>query len=751
MRQRKLCGIMMSVVLAVSLLSAGCQKQVADVPDPTLGKAEDFLAGGYQAITESRSDTGSIDLTGYVCAAESDELKLLYHEWDGAIAVVNKVTGFVWTSSIDYQKAGITRELNKLWNNKFGSLVYLHYYETGRNKGVDTVTNAKEEGARIRITQEPDGLRISYVYTILEIRFDIVITLSGRQMTIRVPFDSIREGKKYRITSLTLLPAFGAAFLGEEGYAFYPDGCGAISSFTDENIKPNSPQYSFPVYGTSEIDIDRYRQDIQERKPTVMVPAYGMKRGDNAYVAYITQGEYDGVIEYTPGTFVADCSCLCTRFRYREAVDLSEVGSNGISTGEDEEIKKFTESILQKDCEVVYSFLEGEEADYSGMAKSYREYLNESGKIAQSATGSALGVDLFMGIYEKRALLDSYISMTTYAQARSILTELINESGMPLVSTLIGWNKGGYGEYPANYQSESRLGGGDGLKKLIDGVPDAQLFLSADSLFLKSSGGGFSLRDDAVYSAAGIPVTNFSKKWYLAEPAAMFQKFLPSSRKTAQSVGTGLSLENVGYYVINHSHGEESVTRGQYIEYAQDFAQGCAEAGVPVCTQGNLYMLSDITSIRGVPCEDSQLDITDRAVPFYQMLVHGRLPYFSAPGNTADDPGTQKLRWIEYGYCPTFELTFESPEHLRYTEYNRLFTSCYSRWKDTVLETAKEWEEGLVQLAGKPITRHLQLQDGVFQTVFEDQSVIVNYNEAPVTIEGVVVEGKSYQIVDGVL
>ena len=90
---------------------------------------------------------------------------------------------------------------------------------------------------------------------------------------------------------------------------------------------------------------------------------------------------------------------------------------------------------------------------------------------------------------------------------------------------------------------------------------------------------------------------------------------------------------------------------------------------VPICTiklgslggvavnQGNAYVLDRVSRIRRAPGGDSSFFFADETVPFYQMVLHGIVPYTTDPGNIGPDFAGQKLKWVEFGSEPVFLLT----------------------------------------------------------------------------------------------
>ena len=106
------------------------------------------------------------------------------------------------------------------------------------------------------------------------------------------------------------------------------------------------------------------------------------------------------------------------------------------------------------------------------------------------------------------------------------------------------------------------------------------------------------------------------------------------------------------------------------------------------------------------------------------------------------------LKWIEYGYEPYFELTYESAEKLINTEYNELYTSMYSEWKQDIIDACGQLESALGGVQNALIVSHARVSDNVYRTSYDNGvSIYVNYNSEPVTVDGVTVGALGWEVV----
>lgn len=82
--------------------------------------------------------------------------------------------------------------------------------------------------------------------------------------------------------------------------------------------------------------------------------------------------------------------------------------------------------------------------------------------------------------------------------------------------------------------------------------------------------------------------------------------------------------------------------------------------------------------------------------------------------------------------------------------YDELYGITASHWTDEICENYAKVKNALAAVSNKTMLLHEKLQSGVYRTVYEGGTqIIVNYNSAPVEINGERVEGLSYKAFKG--
>ena len=136
-------------------------------------------------------------------------------------------------------------------------------------------------------------------------------------------------------------------------------------------------------------------------------------------------------------------------------------------------------------------------------------------------------------------------------------------------------------------------------------------------------------------------------------------------------------------------------------------------------------------------------------MPFYQIVMHGLRDYTAVPGNLSSDLDREKLRWVEMGYMPYFELTWGSTEELMYTDYQSLFTAQYTAWIDEVAEIARAFSEGdLKAVRTALIIKHECLAADLYKVTYDNGCVVyVNYSNEAMEADGLTIPAKDYLVV----
>lgn len=701
---------------------------------------------GTVAATAKQDEAGMAELTllapdeGFVKAAETERLELLYRSRDSAIQVKDKRSGYLWRSAYPLKDAKV--EGNDLWKADSQSIFHISY--TNPNTPTLEVLESNSVALQPKMESKPieNGISVHYDLEQLKISFTMEFQLKNDGLEVRVPADSIRETERYAIMKLSPLPFFGAAGDEIEGYAFYPDGPGALSYF-----KANHPQYMEPyraaVYGPDQLAFDGFN-----RPENAYLPVFGMKVKDNAYMGIITEGEYDSSVVYAPSGYLINLNRTSAEFIYRRSYDAVKQNGNLAMRAE--------KNLLREAHTVRYLFYNGNEANYSRMAVSYRNYLQkEKGLVPRMKAGDPipLGIDLLTGIKQQRIVSDRFLPATTFEQAAEILKDLHDKGIESISANLLGWAKQGFGFLPSELPAASQLGGMNGLEALARMAKEhgIRLYLTDDFLFAYKGGsnGSFSLRDDVIKGANHFPVTDPFNETFLLNARKRNLYFRSDYLASLKSLPiTGIQFDSFGYMDFFDYNDSYPLTReGTAAEWMDMMRESRSRFGGAAVTGGNGFVLPNTDRILGLGMKDSGFFFTDETVPFYQMVVHGVIPYSGRPQNLFHDPQAEFLKMVEYGFMPFYQLTCQHSDELKDTFFADLFSSRYSSWSDAIVSKYKEMNDKLRSVWSQPMADHRKLKDGVFQTTYEDGTrVIVNYGSDAYPIDGRSVSGQNYAV-----
>jgi hypothetical protein len=705
------------------------------------------LAEEEETETVSGTESGGNEDAGFANGpferiAETNRLELYFREQDSAIQIKDKTNGYVWRSSVPLDE--IETSGNELWTASSQSIFHMTYTDPNLPALEIKETNSALLKPVISTSPAENGVRVHYELTPLHISFDMIFQLKDDALEVTVLADSIQESDQYWLMTLAPLPFLGAASDQDDGYVFYPDGPGAISYF-----KENHPQYLQPykssVYGPDTLDFTLFRS----REKNAMLPVFGMKKGDNAFAGIITDGEFDANIVFSPSGYLINLNRVSAELIYRRTYEAARRNGNLTKQAERE--------MIRRDHTIRYVFLNGEDSDYSGMANAYRDYLlNEKGVQRRIQPGDPIpyGIDLLMGIEENRILFDRFIPATTFSQAREIFEDLRSRGVEKISANLLGWAGRGFMLYPSGGDPSDALGGKSGLRQLTQYAKEQgiQLFLQDNFVDAYSEASGFSERNDVVRGANGFVVSNrYGNSFYL-NAQIQNRKFQNSYVKRLGGLEiSGINFDRIGslnYYDFNDN---APLTReGTAQQWLEMMEKSRDQFGGAAAVGGNGYVLPYADRVFDIPMEDSGYFFTDEVVPFYQIVLHGIIPYSGHPQNLFYDPEMQFLKMIEYGYMPFYQLTYNYSDDLGETDYSELFSSAYTSWVDISVSQYLEMNDKLRHIWPQTIRKHRQVMSDVFEVVYEQgDRILINYRPADVTVDGLTVPERSYIVVPG--
>lgn len=728
--------------------------QMEAVEEPALAEPTEAAAPAAAAAPAVKAELQPV--TPGTKALENDRYILYADEQTGNLRITDKSTGKEWLGSPQLEKTAMPNI------KKYTAAPIYARYTQGAD--ITQVYPLKDEDSTVKVTIEPEVVRAEFAFKSLQLSFALEYRLTENGFEASIPQEYLKETGSAKFTSLEVLPFFHAAGEEDGGAMMLPDGSGALLEFRRDH-PAYLKGYSEYIYGGDETFIkqnheidDSYWLKEAPMKKAVALPVFGMYHGGTGYLAIVTEGETDAKINGVPsGIRAIQLYRASSEFTLRKD-DVIFVGTSG-------QIPYYQGELIQTDRTVRYVLLQGEEADYVGMAKEYRNYLlAEKGIKEAPQEETPLYLQVLGGISRDEVIGSTFIEMSTFKQIKEMIDRYNAEGVTKLEITVSGWSKNGlYGKQPDHFPVAKPLGGSKGLKELQEYAAGkgVALYLKANYVKPYMDSAGVKASKEAVrginrevlkqyiyYLSSGW---NTDQYFYLLKPK-MIAKRSAAELGDYQELGiSGVRFDHFGSLLYsdedNKSRTDRKLAESTYVSTLDQYR---GEAIHTAVDYGYAYTLGHVDRIDEVPLDSSGFVYTDRAIPFYQLVVHGLVPYTASPANLRDDSRSEALRALEYGALPSYELTYAPTSDLQRTPEDRLFSSELSDWLAPSAKSYLELKEVYDAIAGRQMTDHEELQGRVFRTTYAGGvSIIVNYNNYPVEAAGRSVEAYSYTVTGG--
>lgn len=585
--------------------------------------------------------------------------------------------------------------------------------------------------------------------------------IDGGSLVASVPVNQVKESGGYQIRSIEMLNFFGAADKENEGYMFVPDGTGSLIHLNNGKVKEE--QYVQRVYGLDPNDNSYRRGQVSE---SARMPVFGMKAGSAAWFAVIEEGD-------AVASIAADISGKKNSYNYiHSSYSLRGEDELELYTGSKiQEIQLLSEEIYKGDIQIRYSFLFGDKASYSGMAELYRDRLVAENKLQPLKDDEKLPFYLdILGTVDKRKSFlgvpySSVVSMTSFEQASQMAGQLKSDGIDRLLMRYTGWFGNGVNhQTPVKLKVDSELGSKSSFIKLANQLEQSGGMLFPDVAFqqIYHDDGGFVPSSDASrfvtreeaelypYNRALNRMDMLLGSYYLLSPAKL-PYFVDTFMKKYDSLGMrGISLRDLGSVLSSDFRTSGVIQRETAKKIVEDELSKVDErVDQTMLTGGNAYVWPFADHLINVPTSSSGFVLTDEEVPFYQMVIHGYVDYAGGAINLEDEQDIQQqlLRSVELGSAPHFSWSYEPSSKLKFTHFDKLFSTHYKDWYDQALSMYKEANDVLSGVRNAQMVKHIRHQDGVVEMQYSNgKSIIVNYTDNQVSINGNKVEAQNYWV-----
>ena len=532
------------------------------------------------------------------------------------------------------------------------------------------------------------------------------------------------------LLNIGFLEYFGAVDTATEGdYILVPDGSGAlIDTASSESVEP--------------VDIAVYGNDISGTSSmSSVVPAYGMKSGDNAFAAIIEHG---------------DAVTRITANKVKNDSDYNRVGPvfTVSQTKADGDKLYYSEFAYNDGATICFRFLNGSNANYAGMAAACREQLIRDHTLSTRSVEVTEYLPVMVNVIGSAAhdkFLSTNKKLTKFSEAIDILGRIKAKGINNVYLRYTGALKGGINERIASKASPLvSLGGMSGVKELNTYASNLNFSVFYDIAVISDTKASSSaLRDvngdkqkvksSDVLTASGFLAKNSER--YILNTSTLENTVLKVLERFDGLDSTGYCITDAGMYAYTDLAGQ--INRQVSIKTIAENIVPLSTSSKVMIKGGNFYSLKNADVISELPMKCSREE-TDSyiSVPFVQIILHGIVEFSYDGINQLDDSKTAMLQCVEYGAVPGFVVTNNAFAD------GDTYTSKFGvdSWLNaSMFDTYSKISDVLNDLRGSRITNHYMVSSGVYCTEYESTTrIYVNYTNEPVTVSGITVEPMNF-------
>ena len=725
----------------------------ADVANVALNEAPaEFIAAAPHAQVPA----------GYEQVSETASMRMHINRSDSKLIVEDKRSGKLWTSN-PLQQLGEQKTI-------LDDAVFQLNYTNARRQMTNLASSASEKPA-LTFTNIPGGVRVNYAMEKLKIKLIIDYALKEEQrvdtagvipfLEVTVPSDGLKEEGECQIatsttcaklTSLEVLPMFGAAPQGSTGYLMVPDGIGSIVNFKEETAQYRQ-RYSQTIFGS-----DAASSSFGGRGGTVglstriLMPTFGLKHDNSAYAAVATKGEFQANINAYMSGYITNASRASVEFLYRRQASIPRRRTLFVNRIEDD--------WMRGDRQVRFYLLNGEDANYSGMAKAYRHYLMKDKQVKRLPQGPARHMlTLYQGITRRAGFREDFLAMTTFDQGTKIVQAFLDRGVKNLDVQLLGWNDDGdRGRWPRRYPAEEQLGGNAGLKRFTAWAKErgvkTYLFDNYNTGYTASSGGifgqipiirniwpnwsyGFNTRWDTVRGVNKLPVAFGQRgafQTYLLNPVVARELYAERDLPKHKGMGADGVILSYSRFVQSDTNDRHPLSRedtaNEYMKTTDlarklvgDVVWGAGGSGL-FGANGLSFVFPHANRLLEAP--ELALDaFGDTPVPVYHLATQGLISRYSIAPNLRNDQKSEFLRMIEYGMYPEFMLTHQPAEDMIRTTNSWYFSTEWTQWLEPAAKEMNQVRDEFGYLHHQFVVSHDVITKDVRRVRYEDGSEIL--------------------------
>jgi len=570
------------------------------------------------------------------------------------------------------------------------------------------------------------------------------VTFSMKEQSVYVDIDLSQmvctEGAF--ISDFIVMPFFGASDSDSaDDYFLIPDNSGAVMHLDKKDAATDNIKVH--VYGENPYNEADYAA------ASATVPVFGIKRGNSAFSAVITNGDALAVINAKRSANGEPSSA------YPEFV-ITEVKTT-------ENNRHFKGITYNGKISIAYKFLSDNNATYSGMASASREEFIANSILSSSKTDIQNEFPFYLTVVGQADAKN----LTTINQTNDILGILKGKGINNIILSYKGLLSGGFAQKNLYTSSvNNKLGGKAGLEELYEYTrtqnctlmlgtnifSSSKNFLPADkALSITNNNSSFVMKNDLAFNnnaGNGLFTRIGSKSFQLGKEkmnSAIYSqtpdyvmnlmninkfhdKFQTYLEEDIFSVIDGITVTDAGKTVYSDQKNDRQTamnTVSSLLRAVSNYGKLCIEGG-------NIYSVYNADIVAGMEFDTFYPESEYyEAVPFAQSVLHGTVLYSGNPID-AGNPlyRYEMLRYIEYGAVPSYEWIYSEANIYCYSGY------LLSEKISEIVEFYNDATAIFSDLADDTIIKHRKIEkdadgksvSGVYCTTYSDGTEIyVNY------------------------
>lgn len=575
--------------------------------------------------------------------------------------------------------------------------------------------------------------KTAYEKTDIGFNVTVNVELIDGSAVVSMTHKNITGNPDAYIEEIQLLNYFGAYSASyDEDFLLVPDGSGAIikTAIYDEAFE----SLSFDVYGND-------ASVGETASGTAIVPAFGIKHGDIAFVSLIQQGDAVSSINAEKAKTAGEYNRVYPSFLITPAVYENET-------------LYISNASHESEISLCYRFLSGSNATYAGLASACREQLIRNSVLSTGTVESSdylpFALTLTGAVKKSVGPLRYTSALTTFEQAGDMLVRMKNKGINNISVRYTGIFSGATDtEAIENSKILSKLGGTEGLSELYSYISAQKMSLFLDvNLFSDVSGfsgtGAIGIKKNHASYTPENRIVDYMNETVksgelrkLNKLSKVVSRVLTNTRYYSFS---GFCFNDVGSMLYS-DFSQDGMLREEAADTIQKAIAPLSTGHSTMAVRGNFYMLKNVDSVIDLPLKASAAQSgAYYSVPFVELILHGIVDYSGEPINTDINIEEALLRSIEYGACPHFEWNYESL--VNNTQDDPFY---YDNTINTAAEYYTKANETLNDLRDARMTDHYEVDDGVFCTEYDTGAMIyVNYTDSDYPVLGAVVEARSF-------